>query len=269
MKSQREQMMEVLRATKAVNYELISDCDSEQWKGPVSSSVLIRDPEATSNSICCQQCHLNKDALKRNMQAIEILQQGMSALQGEVEKLRKSAVKGQLSVSSPTGSLIRTPTVRPTVSKSPSPTVSLVSLDNDGTESNHDCKIEEAAVQPQGTSSQSLVSIPHHLRSKAAGVNSVKKASRILAVGLFTTQERTSCTISGSTNKSTDDKKRPQFDPQRMTLIHDFLQKTYPKSYQYPEVNRVLGQVAIETRQGRHASDDTVVVSLLKDENCS
>ena len=29
-----------------------------------------------------------------------------------------------------------------------------------------------------------------------------------------------------------------------------FLQKTYPKSYQYPEVNRVVGQVAIETRQG-------------------
>ena len=43
----------------------------------------------------------------------------------------------------------------------------------------------------------------------------------------------------------------------------------YPKSYQYPEVNRVVGQVAIDTRQGRHASDDTVVVSLLKDENCS
>ena len=42
-----------------------------------------------------------------------------------------------------------------------------------------------------------------------------------------------------------------------------------PKSYQYPEVNRVVGQVAIETRQGRHASHDTVVVSLLKDENCS
>ena len=88
---------------------------------------------------------MNKDALKRNMQAIEILQQGkfylgcllincflpalwkflvmhgqtniiqdfymsllvtfyfilfsgMSALQGEVEKLRKSAVKGQFSV---------------------------------------------------------------------------------------------------------------------------------------------------------------------------
>lgn len=50
--------------------------------------------------------------------------------------------------------------------------------------------------------------------------NSVKKASRILAVGLFTTQERSSCTISGSTNKSKEDKKRPQFDPTRMTLIH-------------------------------------------------
>ena len=45
--------------------------------------------------------------------------------------------------------------------------------------------------------------------------------------------------------------------------------QTYPKSYQYAEVNRVVGQVAIETRQGRHARDDTVVVSLLKDENCS
>ena len=61
MKSQREQMMEVLRVTKAVNYELISDCDCEKWKGPVSSSVLIRDPEATSNNICCQVC--NKDNL--------------------------------------------------------------------------------------------------------------------------------------------------------------------------------------------------------------
>ena len=61
MKSQREQMMEVLKATKAVNYELISDCDSEKWKGLVSSSVLIRDPEATSNNICCQVC--NKDNL--------------------------------------------------------------------------------------------------------------------------------------------------------------------------------------------------------------
>ena len=95
-----------------------------------------------------------------------------------------------------------------------------MSLDNDGTESNHDCEIEEAAVQPERTSSQSLVSIPHPLRSKAAGVNFVRKASQILAVGLFTTQERTSCTISGSKNKSTDDKKRPQFDPQRMSLIH-------------------------------------------------
>jgi len=69
-----------------------------------------------------------------------------------------------------------------------------VSLDNNGTESNHDREIEEAAVQPQRTSSQSLVSIPHHLRSKAAGVNSGNKDSQILAVGLFTTQERTSCT---------------------------------------------------------------------------
>ena len=61
MKSQQEQMMEVLRATKAVNNELISDCDSEKWKGAVSSSVLIRDPEATSNNICCHLC--NKDNL--------------------------------------------------------------------------------------------------------------------------------------------------------------------------------------------------------------
>ena len=53
------------------------------------------------------------------------------------------------------------------------------------------------------------------------------------------------------------------------SFFSDFLQKTYPKSYQYPEVNRVVGQVAIETRQGRHASNDTVVVSLLKDENWS
>lgn len=122
--------------------------------------------------------------------------------------------------SSPAGSLNRTPTARPTVKLFAkgdcSPTVSL----NEDTESG-DCVMVEVAHEPQRASpSQTMTSIPHHLRSKAAGVNSVKKASRILAVGLFTTQERSSCTISGSTNKSKEDKKRPQFDPTRMTLIH-------------------------------------------------
>lgn len=122
--------------------------------------------------------------------------------------------------SSPAGSLNRTPTARPTVKLFAkgdcSPTVSL----NEDTESG-DCVMVEVAHEPQRASpSQTMTSIPHHLRSKAAGVNSVKKASRILAVGLFTTQERSSCKISGSTNKSKEDKKRPQFDPTRMTLIH-------------------------------------------------
>lgn len=90
--------------------------------------------------------------------------------------------------SSPAGSLNRTPTARPTVKLFAkgdcSPTVSL----NEDTESG-DCVMVEVAHEPQRASpSQTMTSIPHHLRSKAAGVNSVKKASRILAVGLFTTQ---------------------------------------------------------------------------------
>ena len=96
------------------------------------------------------------------------------------------------------------------------PTVSL----REDTESS-DCVMVEVDHEPQRASpSQTITSIPHHLRSKAAGVNSVKKVLRILAVGLFTTQEQSSCTISGSTNKSKEDKKTPQFDPTRMTLIH-------------------------------------------------
>lgn len=65
-----------------------------------------------------------------------------------------------------------------------------------------------------------VLHVPHHLKSKAAGANSVKKAARILAVGLFTVKERCSCTVSGASNKSKEDTKRPKFDIQRMTLIH-------------------------------------------------
>lgn len=65
-----------------------------------------------------------------------------------------------------------------------------------------------------------LTAIPHHLKSKAAGANALKKAARILAVGLFTVEERCSCTVSGSSNKSKEDNKRPQFDIYRMSLIH-------------------------------------------------
>ena len=62
--------------------------------------------------------------------------------------------------------------------------------------------------------------IPHHLRSRAASAGSLKKATRVLAVGLFTVRERSSCTVSGSSNKHKEDKTRPQFDPSRMALIH-------------------------------------------------
>ena len=62
--------------------------------------------------------------------------------------------------------------------------------------------------------------IPHHLKSKAAGANSLKKGARILAVGLFTVKEHCSCMVSGSINKSKQDNKRPQFEPHRMALIH-------------------------------------------------
>lgn len=96
-----------------------------------------------------------------------------------------------------------------------SPTVSL----NDETESS-DCSMEEADEPQRTSSSQTMTPTPHHLQSKAAGVNSVKKALRILAVGLLTSQERSSCIDSGSTKKFKRRKQRPQFDPQRMALIH-------------------------------------------------
>ena len=65
-----------------------------------------------------------------------------------------------------------------------------------------------------------MATIPHHLRSKADVANSLKKASRILVVGLFTVKECCSSTASRSTNKSTDAAKTPQIDPHRMALIH-------------------------------------------------
>lgn len=60
IKAQREQMIEVLRETKAVNFELadqVDDCDSQEGKVPVntSSQTLIKPPEAVSDDICCQE----------------------------------------------------------------------------------------------------------------------------------------------------------------------------------------------------------------------
>lgn len=84
---------------------------------------------------------------------------------------------------------------------------------NSSPESSHASIIDEKTEKE-------LTAIPHHLKSKAAGANALKKAARILAVGLFTVEERCSCTVSGSSNKSKQDNKRPQFDIDRMSLIH-------------------------------------------------
>ena len=45
--------------------------------------------------------------------------------------------------------------------------------------------------------------------------------------------------------------------------LSEFLQKTYPKTYQPGEVHRIIGQVAIESKQGRHATDDSIASSFI------
>lgn len=89
------------------------------------------------------------------------------------------------------------------------------SIDNSTGESGDD-----SGDLPVRSPENQKVVLPHHLKSKAAGANSLKKAARILAVGFFTVKERCSCTVTGSSNKTKEDTKRPQFDTYRMSLIH-------------------------------------------------
>ncbi|XP_015778890.1 PREDICTED: uncharacterized protein LOC107356778 [Acropora digitifera] len=263
-KAQREQMKEVLKETTEMNYEIISDDisddddDHDVPVAPLHPNPKITVPKAAtprnSDQGCCQQCGANKDAIQRNSQALQILQQGISALKNEIECLKRKESSQSLPsiMSTPISSkknLFTTGT--------PHPSPVLQCSINSSPESSHASIIDEKTEKE-------LTAIPHHLKSKAAGANVLKKAARILAVGLFTVEERCSCTVSGSSNKSKQDNKRPQFDIERMSLIHEFLQKTYPKTHQHGEVNRIIGQVAIESRQGRHATDDSIVVAMLQ-----
>lgn len=65
--------------------------------------------------------------------------------------------------------------------------------------------------------------VPHHLKSKAANVDSVSKAARILAIAMFTVFERSVCTISGTTAKNASPEpgkaSKQKFDEHRLTLI--------------------------------------------------
>ena len=76
------------------------------------------------------------------------------------------------------------------------------------------------AVESSTFSSGTMVEILHHLKSRAASSGALKKATRILAATVFTVAERCSCTVSGSSKKSNEDAKRPQFDQGRIYLIH-------------------------------------------------
>jgi hypothetical protein len=55
--------------------------------------------------------------------------------------------------------------------------------------------------------------IPNHLKSRASNAGSVKKAARLLAVGLFNTNERKNCTLTGGKGKG-------KFDENKVTLLH-------------------------------------------------
>jgi hypothetical protein len=46
-------------------------------------------------------------------------------------------------------------------------------------------------------------------------------------------------------------------------IISDFLRTVYPKTHNFAIVNRIIGQVAIETRNGRHRQSDEIVLSIL------
>ncbi|CAB3979503.1 Hypothetical predicted protein [Paramuricea clavata] len=80
-------------------------------------------------------------------------------------------------------------------------------------------------AQPQ----ESQAAIPRQLKSKASAAGNFKKAAQILAVSMFTVEERKQSTLTG-----------------------DFLRRIYPKTFNAFLVNRVVGQVLIETRLGRH-----------------
>ena len=54
--------------------------------------------------------------------------------------------------------------------------------------------------------------IQHHLKVKASTAGSVKKATRVLALGMFSAEERMSCTITGGNGKE-------KFDQNRVSLI--------------------------------------------------
>lgn len=49
----------------------------------------------------------------------------------------------------------------------------------------------------------------------------------------------------------------------RLPFVSEFLGRTYPKTNQYPDVNRIVGQPEIESRQGCHSNDDFVALSLI------
>ena len=54
--------------------------------------------------------------------------------------------------------------------------------------------------------------IPHRLKLKASTSGSVKKATWVLAVGMFSAEERKSCTVTGGNGKE-------KFDQNRVSLI--------------------------------------------------
>ena len=85
-------------------------------------------------------------------------------------------------------------------------------------------------------SSATMSSVPPHLKTKAASASAVTKATRILAIGMFTFFERLHCTISGATGKNgaPDSAQGKKFDHHRVTLIQGKFNKT---------VDLVLGQL--------------------------
>ena len=66
-------------------------------------------------------------------------------------------------------------------------------------------------AQPQERQVSSAA-IPHQLKSKASAAGNFKKAARILAVSMFTVEERKQSTLTGGKGKN-------KLDPERMLLI--------------------------------------------------
>ena len=54
LKAQREQMLEVLRETKAVNFQLTDDHDLQGRKETARSPTLAKQVNPESDDICCQ-----------------------------------------------------------------------------------------------------------------------------------------------------------------------------------------------------------------------